>query len=349
MATATLQGEKLREEYSKFKTENPKVRIRDAAEQLGVSEAELVALECGRTATRLEPKWGDLLLKFQDLGDIMALTRNNEAVIEKDGPFKDVEIGKHASLSLGKIDLRLFLSAWKSGFAVDVQTPAGLRHSFQFFDSQGTAVLKVYLLDNKAQKPLYDELVNEFKSENQSIHLDVDPPRKKEEPVNLEDVDIESFQNEWKALKDTHDFFIMMRKYKLTRLQALNSAPEGFAYQVDTRSLKTILEKAVSNEVPIMVFVGNRGCIEIHSGQIFKLKEMGEWYNILDDGFNLHVKQNLITEAWVVIKPTEDGDVTSLELYNKDGDTIAQLFGERKPGIPELESWRGIVGELTRA
>jgi putative hemin transport protein len=53
-----------------------------------------------------------------------------------------------------------------------------------------------------------------------------------------------------------------------------------------------------------------------------------------------------IVDAWVVRKPTEDGMVTAIECFNKDEDQVVQFFGKRKPGIPELESWREIVSEV---
>src|SRR5690625_7999422 len=72
-----------------------------------------------------------------------------------------------------------------------------------------------------------------------------------------------------------------------------------------------MLEAAAAREVPIMVFVGNKGMIQIHSGPVKKVKILNEWINILDPGFNLHLRSNLISETWVVEKPTEDGVVTS--------------------------------------
>jgi putative hemin transport protein len=95
-----------------------------------------------------------------------------------------------------------------------------------------------------------------------------------------------------------------------------------------------------------MCFVGNRGCIQIHTGPVKTLKTVGPWFNILDPGFNLHLREDAIAEAWVVRKPTRDGDVTSLELYDEDGFCFVQFFGERKPRKPELDSWRGILREI---
>ena len=48
-----------------------------------------------------------------------------------------------------------------------------------------------------------------------------------------------------------------------------------------------------------MVFVGNRGCIQIHSGTVTKLVEAGPWFNVFDSQFNLHLREDKIAEIWV--------------------------------------------------
>jgi putative hemin transport protein len=95
-----------------------------------------------------------------------------------------------------------------------------------------------------------------------------------------------------------------------------------------------------------MVFVGNRGAIQIHTGPVKKLVEHGTWYNVLDPKFNLHINETKIASTWVTKKPTDDGIITALELFDADGEIIATLFGKRKPGIPELELWREIISEV---
>jgi putative hemin transport protein len=68
--------------------------------------------------------------------------------------------------------------------------------------------------------------------------------------------------------------------------------------------------------------------------------------NVLDPGFNLHLREDHIASAWVVKKPTVDGLVTSLELFDAQGDTIAMFFGERKPGKRELCEWRALIENI---
>jgi putative hemin transport protein len=95
-----------------------------------------------------------------------------------------------------------------------------------------------------------------------------------------------------------------------------------------------------------MVFVGNPGMLQIHSGPIHKVMLTESWINVMDPRFNLHLQMDCVAQAWIVRKPTDDGIVTSVELFNKDGEAIAMFFGERKPGKPELSTWRNLVEEL---
>jgi putative hemin transport protein len=89
--------------------------------------------------------------------------------------------------------------------------------------------------------------------------------------------------------------------------------------------------------------------VQIHTGPVVNIKPVGPWINVLDDEFNLHVRQDQVASAWVVRKPTVDGTVTSLELFDPRGETIALIFGERKPGHPEAALWRALVEGFARA
>jgi putative hemin transport protein len=160
------------------------------------------------------------------------------------------------------------------------------------------------------------------------------------------EIDVPAFHGAWDAMSDTHQFFGMLRKFGLARTQALRLAERRYAQPVSTETLQNLLVRASEVAVPIMVFVGNRGMIQIHSGPVKTIRTMGPWLNVLDPGFNLHLRTDLIASAWTVRKPTSDGIVTSLELFDAQGENIAMLFGARKPGSPELEGWRELIEEI---
>ena len=147
----------------------------------------------------------------------------------------------------------------------------------------------------------------------------------------------------WSTLKDTHHFFALLKKHGTTRTQALRLAGREWAEPVDVRELPKLLEQAGAREVPIMVFVGNRHCIQIHSGPVRNLRWMDTWFNVLDPEFNLHLQTTGVTELWRVRKPSSDGVITSWEAFDAHGELVVQLFGARKPGIPEREEWRALA------
>ena len=89
--------------------------------------------------------------------------------------------------------------------------------------------------------------------------------------------------------------------------------------------------------------------IQIHTGPVQRIAPHGEWINVLDEQFNLHLRQPALTHAWAVRKPTSNGHVTSVECYDARGELIVQFFGKRKPGETELAAWRELVAQLPAA
>lgn len=338
----------LRERWNQLLEKEPNLRIRNAANELGVSEVELLATRVGEGVTRLRPEFKEILAEVPNLGRVMALTRNDDVVHERKGEYVNPKLNDgHVGLFLGAdIDLRIFFNAWGSAFAVRESSPRGDRDSLQFFGKDGEAIHKIYLIENSDRKA-YEKLIEEFRSDNQEPAEEVKPFPPGEKGQTLDEAGQRAFQEAWLNLKDTHDFFGLLKKYNLDRTQALRYAPEGgYAVPVDNGVTRKMLEQASSGQVPIMVFVGNRGMIQIHSGPVEKVLEARGWFNVLDPDFNLHLRDTAFAESWIVRKPTDDGMVNAIEVYDADGKQVVQFFGKRKPGIPELESWRELVTEL---
>ena len=152
----------LAERWSRLRGEKPALRIRDAAVTLGVSEAELVALGVGRTATPLAADWRGILNDMPGVGRVMCLTRNEHCVHERHGRFEGVDVkGPHGIVLGPDIDLRLFLGTWKHGFAVREPLKQGERLSLQFFDGAGEAVHKIYATD-ETDRPAFDALIARY-------------------------------------------------------------------------------------------------------------------------------------------------------------------------------------------
>ncbi|EDM34031.1 Haemin-degrading [Pedobacter sp. BAL39] len=335
----------LKQRWKIFQAEHPKVRIRDAAKSLNSTEAELIATTVGSGTLRLNAQFPELLQEVESLGNVMALTRNDHCVHERQGVYTNLSFQGMMGLAVNPdIDLRLFMSQWKSGFAVDEDG----RKSLQFFGPDGTALHKIYLTES-SDVAAYETIIRKYKSEDQDAALVIEAAKAPATERPDAELNAEGFQQEWLDLKDTHAFHGLLRKYEMSRIQGLRLAPKGHARQITVPSVKKILEQVAADGIEIMVFTASAGCIQIHTGLIRKLLQTGPWFNVLDPEFNMHLREDGIATAWLVKKPTEDGLVTSIEVFDDAGNIIVQFFGKRKPGNPELEAWRYIANTLAEA
>lgn len=341
----TISNLSLKDKWIAFHKENPRVRIRDAAKQLSATEVEILASFAGSSVIRLDNRFRELWQRMPELGYVMVLTRNESCVHERKGVFEEVSVNsRHVGVVVGKdIDLRMLFHCWAFGFAVFNDEEAGFKQSFQVFDQQGTAIVKVYLQDSSNQEA-FNNLVRSFEEPQQIPGLTILPP----EPAPVyadETVNVPAFRKEWSELKDTHDFFPLLKKHNISRLYALHIAGE-FARKVSNHTTKTVLQFAAETGLEIMVFVSNHGNIQIHTGPVQKIVEIPNWINVMDPAFNLHLRLDHIAETWMVKKPTADGLVHSLEVFDAEGNLIVQFFGKRKPGSPELQQWTDLILSL---
>lgn len=336
----------LKNQWDALKAENPQLRIRNAALELNVSELELLCTGLGNNVTRLKSEFPNLLVSMESVGGVMALSRNEQVVHEKHGIYKDFKIrGKGAmGLCLGEIDLRVFLNQWQYGFYVSETIATGVRESLQFFDREGKAIHKIYKTDN-TDAEAWEQLVVKYTNESQELHLTITKLPEPEYPNNGK-ANPEDVINKWESLKDVHQFHGMLQKLGISRAESLRLAGPKYAQQLADNVLEETLTQAVNREAPIMLFVGNRGIVQIHTARLSKLLRTGPWFNVLDPDFNLHANTEEITSAWLVRRPSVDGTITSIEFYNAKEDIVLTLFGERKPGEPERDDWQALTAHL---
>lgn len=324
--------------------DNSKMRERDLADKLGVSEAQLVAAHVGHGATRITAELDPLFAAFERLGEVMALTRNRSCVIEKVGRYGNYTSGAHASFVINEeIDLRMFPRIWVTAFAVEKQTDGGVRRSIQVFDAAGDAVHKVHLRETSLIEE-WDAIVEELKHADQSDTLNV-APRESVEGAKGDTAKADKLREEWDKLTDTHQFMQLTRKLKMNRLGAYRMAGAPYVRKLTPNVVEALLHRAADEAVPMMIFVGNRGCIEIHTGKVNRIVDMGPWINVLDPGHDLHLRKDHIAEVYAVTKRTRRGDAISIEAFDAEGALISQFFSVlREEGA--AAQWNALVAEL---
>lgn len=340
------------ERYQQAKTENKAKYARDLAAYLEVSEAELLHSRVGHDkAQRLNVDAPTLLTALAAVGQVKAITRNEYVVHEQVGRYDNAKFSSHGGLILNPraLDLRMFFSHWDSVFTLSEEAKNGERHSIQFFDKQGDALHKVYTTD-ETDLAAWNALIEQYSTtENPSLELEAAKPYTTQ-PIS--DELKQQLEQEWRNMTDVHQFFILLKKNNLSRQQVFSAVSDDLAWKVPTDSFNQLVNTAFNDQNEIMIFVGNRGCVQIFTGQIKRIMPYQsegsdlKWLNIFNPDFTLHMIENDIAECWVTRKSTQDGFVTSLEVFDNDGNQIVQMYGQRTEGTPEQEQWRNQVMAL---
>ncbi len=317
----------------------PHLTIEEQSIRMGISEAEALLLDKENIYQYIQSDFARLLPYLSLLGKVRVCTKNSSCKHTKIGAYTYTSNYENTHLLSGAdMDLRLLLDVWHIG--VIVESTGG--KSLHFFDKAGQELHAIHLIDGASDVEVFDTIKKNF-----CVPLEVLPPFEKlvrnDNTTLLSKLQETDFRKEWEDLSDAHLFQSLLNKYGLSRLQALESATAHRAQRSDAVFVRKVLNTCAKQQLSIMVFIYNQGCIQIHTGPIINLIDQGDRYIIKDNAFILEIAWERIKDIWIVSKPTREGDIHSIELLDAQGNLILQLFGERKPQMPELEAWRDLV------
>lgn len=159
----------------------------------------------------------------------------------------------------------------------------------------------------------------------------------------------------WRNMTDVHHFYPMLKQFNISKLEAFHAVPDDLAVQVAPQSVMTVLKNMEKEQTPLMVFIGNDAVIQVYTGPVRKIIPLPTADKIAVHGitregekavFKLALNQN--DQAWVVNKISTQGYITSLEIFDKDNNHIAQFYGNRTEGEKQNKQWAELMQSLPR-
>lgn len=305
-------------------SENPRMRPRDLAESLGISEAEYVAAWLGEGTRCISCRPEDVFPSLVDIGPVMALTRNACAVHEMIGIYETFSPFHSTAECLGPgIRAHLTSKKWAYGFAVVKQRDGKQQCSFQFFDEDGTAVQKIHT------RPTTNMLA--WNRLEQQLALKVDP---------------DEIRSRLQSRSQAKPLQVISTKDLETIFDGCESNVEY--RRVSSTASEQMLNAVAAAGLPLVCKISSSGCLQIHEGPIKKIVPMGPWINIMDDGFHMHLRLDHLLATYVVRRTNGQHIKTSLEAYDPSG-ARAIYFSSPTGGTTDIEnSWQTIIAELPR-
>ena len=336
------------EDIKSARVANPKIRERDLAHSLGISEGEFLAAWEGEGVRRIRPDMDALFSRLEEVGEVMALTRNENAVHEKIGVYAGYIPRERVAMFLGEgINLRLFRAHWVHGFAVEKDEGDDVKRSLQFFDAHGDAVHKIHARP-ATDIAAWNALVDSLAMPTDASVPGFTPPVVKAEVADPNAEQVAQLRERWASLEDTHDFQGLIARLGFKRLQAIRAVGPEFTWRLADDAIDAVFTTAAADGTVIMVFVRNPGCLQIHAGTVSNIKRTGDWLNVMDSDFHMHLKTSAISECWLISRPSKDGEVVSVEAYDEKGDRIILINGFWKEGEANAPDWQKLVTGLPR-
>ena len=317
MISPNNKFEDIKDSWLKFqsKEENKKIRIRDAADQLGCSEADLLSTEVGDTVSFLNVE--DINTLFADIlstDRIMLLVRNDSVVHEKTINTEDINIidGSFIDISKQHPVLEYDLASFQYSFFQKKIHANKILSSFQFFNQIGDSVLKIYSknVSDSAFDPIVSKYMTEYGYEVQSReYIDKKPS------INNNSVCL--YFNDNVASYDCNKHIL------------------------PSSSLRKILNKSSEKKIAIQVHCLGLSAVQYHIDRVDKIVDYGPWLNVIDNNFNLHVLESEIISC-------------TLNEYNAKGDRYFSInFLDEKEncvlGITSVSGYENDFLELVRS
>jgi len=340
-------------------------QLASEAARLGLSEAHLIAADVGKNVIRLQDgreTGSAILLRLHELGRIRASAHNDDVFLGVTGttrPPREIpateerEARQFPGYFGPPIDLRPSYANWQFTFAqITFSREGQIRRHLQFFDGQGRAVQRI-TIDTPEGIAAFEKIVEEFRNKTQSPELAL-LPEEPADPVRPDaEVDVPSLIAAWDAITDVHQFgTAVLAKHDVTRLQALRLAgPERAQKLASPDALTALLKAAAKEDIEIMAFVSNSANTQIFTGKInAPTKSASGWVRVDDaHGLTLMIREAGIDQIWLVKKPSSIGTLSTVEVYNAQGEVIVQFYSKREPRKPESDTWRELLAKLPKA
>ncbi|PZR50420.1 MAG: hemin-degrading factor, partial [Stutzerimonas stutzeri] len=123
------------------------------------------------------------------------------------------------------------------------------------------------------------------------------------------------------------DFFSLLKRFKVTRMQALRLADPCFAYPLPVMSLRRMFLTAAGAARPVVIAIGNVAHIQIYESPVTDVQAAGLTLDVRGADFRLWLREDRVYDAWAVRRPGIGAIGTTVEIFDEAGNTTVVVFG----------------------
>jgi putative hemin transport protein len=291
----------------------------------------------------LKPAWEEIVKAFEKAGTFTVRTASGGIAIEQTGVIDEVFLrgeGQFASVVQDDMDLRFLLKRLARAEVHPAHT------TIDIFNEAGVLATSFHGADD-AGKATIEAIARRFGTDHAEAQISNAGNRRP--GLSDKDVDVEAVRADWKAMTNVHHFEALLAKHRVGRLQAFRLMNGDFTHELAPDAFPDLLKKLDATGEQVMVFVANRGFVQIFSGPARAPKRVGHGWEIVHELSKVFIPESALNHLWLVNKPTAAGIISSLEIVSESEDqALASIFGRHPHGDPQPASWLELLNTLPR-
>jgi putative hemin transport protein len=306
---------------------------------LGLSEAEFLALSCGHHTRRLKTDWLSLLHWLRGIPALRCITINAGAALEQ--PFATGEVGTSDDspcLRGPASELEYDFRQWHCGFAVAPGVDGGGRAGLRFFDPRGDLL---HSIESEAPFQLSLGMSAAFQGDDQGREQPLSIPTRPGSAA-LDTFDAECLRLWWQ-LPLEHTARPVPGLPRLARGRLLAALGQAHAIRIGVAALHTLVEclDALERE-NLRLTVANQGVMQRCRGRGFYAARTGEAMLLHNESCTLRLLPQAVHAAWIVRKPTHQGERLGLELHDEHEALLASIDAPARTG-GQRTAWSTLI------
>ena len=288
----------------------------------------------------LRPPFYELLAALPKLGSMYACTSNQSASLVRYGTYwEQWPGGKEWRGGASSSNVRHLMHRWRSAVLQQSEEQRSLR----FFDDFGVLLHEVRLQE-PASFGSFDSAMAGYLTAREGTAY---RPRWQPRATSAADIDITALCRAWDSIAYLGEFSGLLRSFGLSRTQAFRCIGAERATLVSKAAVAALLCSAVEERLPLRVLVNSSGALQTHGSIFRKLHQEGSWLRLEKPHASFQVNLADLASAWVVKRPTQRGEVLSLEIFDAEERTIALFLYHGASDHPDYQKWRARLSKLS--
>lgn len=290
-------------------------------------------------SVKLNNNFVGIFKKLSMLGNLSTTLFTGTLTHTVQGKFADMHNRSNTLMHFHpNIDTRLFTAKWRFVYATEQDKIICLN----FFSRYGDLVYRV-CSTTVEQYPLFKDFISEFTDKDNST-VNITESFTKLKYTKL--IDKQVLTQKWSEMTNVHQASKIFKYHGNDPTAVYTALGENYARKISTEKLIQFFNLIVENKLKIMMFSRNYAAVQCYVGDIPKLAVLGYEINISITDFDFMMDTNKLGDIWLVTKPTENGFVNSISIFDKEDNEVLILTDKRTRGDAENADWLEVIQKI---